>query len=116
MGRHWITYAFRNRSAVTCTLSGVPVVQLLDAHGGVLPTGLPGGGPGTTGPVVRLRPGAAAFFSIGELLAPDYDGQPCPAAATLAVTPPHRRQALTIPATIAPCGGRLWMTPVRPTA
>jgi hypothetical protein len=114
MGHHWITYAFRNRSAVACTLSGVPAVQLLDAHGGVLPI-VRHDGPGSTGPVVLLRPGGSAFFSIGQLIAPDYDGQPCPAATTLAVTPPHQRDALTTTTGLAPCGGRLSLSAIRPT-
>ena len=124
MGHRYLTYAFGNRSAVACTMSGFPVVHLLDAHGGVLPTVLRH----TyfdTGPVRRvlLRPGASALFTLAEGVFPEVgDRQPCPAATTLAATPPQQRQALSIPATIggtealAPCGGRLWVAPVRPTA
>jgi Protein of unknown function (DUF4232) len=124
MGHRYLTYAFGNRSAVACTMSGFPVVHLLDAHGGVLPTVLRHTYV-DTGPVRRvlLRPGASAFFTLAEVVFPEVgDRQPCPVATTLAVTPPQQRQALTIPATIggtealAPCGGRLWVAPVRPTA
>ena len=114
MGRQWTTYVFRNRSALACTLSGFPAVRLLDAHGRVIAS-LPGRDTGTS-PVVLPRPGGSAYFSIGQLLNPDYPGQPCPAAATLVVTPPHQRQALTIPTTLAPCGGRLWGASLRASA
>jgi hypothetical protein len=105
MGRQWTTYAFQNRSAQACTVSGFPMVRLLDAPGRVIAT-VPGHDAATS-PVVRLRPGGLAYFGIGQLLNPAYPGQPCPAAATLVVTPPHQDQTLTIPTTLAPCGGRL---------
>ncbi|MBD0300076.1 MAG: DUF4232 domain-containing protein [Nitrososphaera sp.] len=73
------------------------------AHGRVIAS-LPGRDTGTS-PVVLLRPGGSAYFSIGQLLNPDYPGQPCPAASTLVVTPPHQGQALTIPTTLAPAAG-----------
>jgi Protein of unknown function (DUF4232) len=105
MGRHWTAYVFQNHSALACTMSGFPAVRLLDARGRVM-AALPGND--ATGPVVRLRPGGSAYFGIGQLLNPDYPGQPCPPAATLVVTPPHQAQALTVATTLAPCGGRLW--------
>jgi hypothetical protein len=110
MGRQWTTYAFRNRSALACAMSGFPAVRLLDARGRVIAT-IPGRDAGS--PAVLLRPGGSAYFGIGQLLNPDYPGQPCPAATTLVVTPPHQRQALTIPTTLAPCGGRLWSADIR---
>ena len=105
MGRQWTTYVFRNHSALACTLSGFPAVRLLDAGGRVIAT-LPGND--ATNPVVRLGPGGSASFGIGQLLNPDYPGQPCPPATTLLVTPPHQAKALTVATTLAPCGGRLW--------
>jgi uncharacterized protein DUF4232 len=114
MGRQWTTYAFRNRSALACTLSGFPAVRLLDAHGRVIAT-MPGRDTGTS-PVVLLRSGGSAYFSIGQLLNPESPGQPCPAATTLVVTPPHQGQALSIPTTLAPCGGRLWGAGLRASA
>jgi Protein of unknown function (DUF4232) len=114
MGRQWTTYGFRNRSTLACTMAGFPAVRLLDARGRVIAT-LPGHDAATS-PVVRLRPGGSAYFSVGQLSGPEYPGQPCPAAATLVVTPPHQGQALSIPATLAPCGGRLWGAVIRATA
>ena len=113
MGRQWTTYVFRNHSALGCTMSGFPAVRLLDARGRVI-ANLPGNG--ATGPVVRLRPGGSASFGIGQLLNPEYPGQPCPPAATLVVTPPHQAQALTVATTLAPCGGRLWGAAIRAAA
>jgi Protein of unknown function (DUF4232) len=114
MGRQWTTYGFRNRSTSACTMAGFPAVRLLDARGRVIAT-LPGHDAATS-PVVRLRPGGSAYFSVGQLLHPEYPGQSCPAAATLVVTPPHQGHALTIAATLAPCGGRLWAADLRATA
>ena len=113
MGRRWTTYVFRNHSSLGCTMSGFPAVRLLDAHGRVIAT-LPSND--ATGPVVRLRPGGSASFGIGQLLNPDYPGQPCPPATTLVVTPPHQAQALSIPTTLAPCGGRLWGAAIQAAA
>lgn len=113
MGRQWTTYAFRNRSTQACAMSGFPTVRLLDTRGRVIAS-LPGHDAATS-PEVRLRPGGSAYFSIGQLPSPEYPGQPCPAATTLVVTPPHQGQALTIPTTLAPCGGRLWGAVIRPT-
>jgi hypothetical protein len=117
MGHRYVTYGLRNRSAVACSMSGFPGVQLLDAHGGDLPTVLRHSNLGT-GPAGRvlLRPGGWGFFVVEEGVIPyDTDVQPCPAAATIAVTPPHQRQALTVPTELAPCGGRLSVSPVGPT-
>jgi len=125
-GRRYLTYAFRNHSAVPCTLSGAPGVQLLDAHGGLLPiVQQPRAGSSGSVGTMLLRPGGSAFFTLQEVTNPEWGEEtlPCPAATTLVVTLPHQRQVLTIPATIigsgteaiAPCGGGLWVSPVRPT-
>jgi len=116
MGQRFITYGLRNRSAVACTLFGFPGVHLLDAHGGVLPT-VVGHGYFDTGPATRvlLRPGGWAFFTLQEGVNPyDTDPQPCP-TVTLAITPPNQHQALTVPEAIAPCGGRVSVSPIRST-
>jgi hypothetical protein len=113
MGHVYSTYGFRNRSTVACTMTGHPGVQLLDAHGVVVPIVLSlDAEPAAT---VLLRPGGWAFFIIGEGVLPEYnDPQPCPVASTLVVTPPNQQQALTIQPGLAPCGGRLSITAVRP--
>jgi Protein of unknown function (DUF4232) len=57
-GTIWVTLQLRNVSGRTCTVSSVPDVRLLGAQGQpVTPPSLPAG-PG--GPLVKLRPGAAA--------------------------------------------------------
>jgi Protein of unknown function (DUF4232) len=112
-GRQWTTYVFQNRSALDCTLSGFPTVRLLDPSRREIAS-LPSHD-AATNPVVRLRPGGSAYFSVGQPSGPEYPGQPCPAAATLIVTPPHQGQALRIPTTLAPCGGRLWGAVIRAT-
>jgi hypothetical protein len=113
-GHRYVTYGLRNRSGAACTMFGYPGVQLLDADGRALRTVLRHGELGT-GPARRvlLRPGGWGFFVVEEGVIPyDTDPQPCPAAASIAVTPPQQRQALTAPTALAPCGGRLTVSPV----
>jgi Protein of unknown function (DUF4232) len=114
MGHQYITFAFQNRSSVACTMFGFPGVQLLDAHGSPLPTKV-GHAYFDTGPARRvlLQPSGYGFFTLAEALIPSgSDPQPCP-TATLAVTPPGQRQALTSPQALTPCGGEVAVTPVR---
>ena len=116
MGHQYITFAFQNRSSVACSMFGFPGVQLLDAHGSPLSTRV-GHAYFDTGPARRvlLQPFGYGFFTLAETLIPSAsDPQPCP-RATLAVTPPGQRQALTSPQAITPCGGRVTVTPVRST-
>jgi hypothetical protein len=113
-GHQYITFAFQNRSSVACTMFGFPGVQLLDAHGSPLPTKV-GHAYFDTGPARRvvLQRFGYAFFTLAETLIPSgSDPQPCP-RATLAVTPPGQRQALTSPQALTPCGGAVVVSPVR---
>jgi hypothetical protein len=116
MGSRFITYGFRNRSAVTCTMFGFPGVRLLDAHRGAIPTAV-GHGYFDTGParLVRLRPGGWAFFTLQEHVVPrDTGPDPCQRVG-LAVTPPNQRQALIIRDAIQPCENGVAISPVRAT-
>jgi len=116
MGHQYISFAFQNRSSEACTMFGFPGVQLLDAHSSPLPTKV-GHAYFDTGPARRvlLQRFGYAFFTLAEALIPyGSDPQPCP-RATLAVTPPGQRQALTSPQALTPCGGSVVVTPVRST-
>ena len=89
-----IVYRLRltNQSDAPCFVSGLPVVQLLDAQGGKLPTNVSPAHPGTATAVrVDLAPGDAA--AADARFSPDIPGgseptdAPCePKASTLRVT------------------------------
>jgi hypothetical protein len=93
-GAGQISYRLRltNQSDAPCFVSGLPVVQLLDAQGGKLPTNVSPAHPGTATAVrVDLAPGDAA--AADARFSPDIPGgseptdAPCePKAATLRVT------------------------------
>jgi Domain of unknown function (DUF4232) len=106
MGRQWTTYAFQNRSAQACTMSSFPMVRLLNAPGRVIAT-VPGHDAAPAPWYACGRAGRPISASASSSILP-IRASPCPAAATLVVTPPHQGQTLTIPTTLAPCGGRLW--------
>lgn len=82
------TVRLRNVSKTTCSMTGWPKVQLLDAHGKVLPSheqqitsDMFGSSPK---PTVTVKPGAGASFAI-DTTAPATS---CPFSRSIAVTPP----------------------------
>ncbi len=93
-GAGQISYRLRltNQSDAPCFVTGLPVVQLLDAQGGKLPTNVSPAHPGTATAVrVDLAPGDAA--AADARFSPDIPGgseptdAPCePKSATLRVT------------------------------
>jgi hypothetical protein len=97
-----------NISSVTCTVQGIPTVQMFDAGGiDVTTKDVPGGGilsrPPDPAPIV-LAPGAASPFGIAWSDVP-VGSETCPAAAMLGVTPPGGITELSVDLMIAPCGG-----------
>ena len=82
------TVRLKNTSKTTCSMTGWPKVQLLDAHGNVLPlheqqitSDMFGTSPK---PTVRVKPGAGASFAI-DTTAPATS---CPFSKSIAITPP----------------------------
>jgi hypothetical protein len=112
------TFGFANQLGVSCTFSGYPGAQLLDAAGDALPTNVVrGGGPFITSPpptpVVVPAHGAAQFRIHWEQVPVGNETQ-CPVSTSLAVTPPDEYVSLTVPIAIRACGGgRLDMGPVQ---
>jgi hypothetical protein len=121
-----IVYALHltNTSRATCTVTGIPVVTLLDRHGRALPTHERPAHPGAlTAVLVRLAPGRAAVatarFSpdvpgVGE----PVSGRRCePVAYTLRVRPAGGgtlRAPIRPPTSVCERGGMSWSVLTRP--
>ena len=108
-----LTFAFTNVSSTTCTLFGYPGMQMLAAGGGSLPTTVIRA-PSVVVPAVAERtvilgPNAIASFYAGYS---DVSAGSCPQAARLEVTPPNAYDHLVIATSIAPCRGRINVSPV----
>lgn len=104
-----IVYALRvqNRSGRSCSLTGLPLVQLLDRAGKPLPTHVRSARPSALTPVlVTLRPGQAA--SATARFSPDVPGPGEPRLATGQCEPTSYRLR------VAALGGGATTAPVRP--
>src|SRR5690606_33200535 len=114
----------RNVGDQPCSLTGYPTVTLEDARGRALTavravqaTGsyfTPGQPPA---PVV-LAPEARAAFELAWSVIPheDQGEQACPTARRIRVTPPADSAAATLDLELAPCGGRVQVSPMRELA
>lgn len=100
---------FTNTSGATCTLSGYPGMQMLDAQGNALPTTVHRGAASSVPPVpertVTLVPGAMASFVAGWADATGYSGDTCPTSTRVEITAPNDYTSITIAWAIAPYGG-----------
>jgi len=118
------TFKLRNTSTRTCALYGYPDALMLDAQHKPLPTEVIRGAgffPDTRlAPTrVRMAPGIEARFGLSFSDNNEYRGlRRCVTASWLEVTPPNARMPLQVALSggdqphFAPCGGRLFATPV----
>ncbi|TMC12619.1 MAG: DUF4232 domain-containing protein [Chloroflexi bacterium] len=110
-------FVLTNRSGATCSLSGFPGVQLVDASGRTVPTRVLRTGAYTFAQVpprhVDLAPGGRASFSAGWSNGTGYPGVTCPAGTSVQVTPPDDSARLTVAAGIEACpDGTIHVSPV----
>jgi len=120
-GNRLATIGVQNIGAQPCGLTGYPAVALLDAiqqpittvrseqeTGSYLRAG-------SAPALVRLAPQARAFFDIAWNVVPDETGgqTTCPAATGIRVTPPADTRAVDLAQQLAPCGGRVKISPFR---
>jgi hypothetical protein len=107
MNQYARTMVFTNVSQVTCTMSGYPILQLLDSAGRAVPAPVTDGSgylladPGAT--LVSLPPGGTASFAFGG---PGYNAPanaPCTAVKSVSVTPPGAQTPLTLATDAAAC-------------
>lgn len=102
---------FTNTSSATCTLTGFPGMQMLDAQGKPLPTRVHRGSASSVPPVpertVTLAPGGTASFVAGWADATGYAGDTCPTSAQVEITAPNDYSSKTIAWQITPYGGNV---------
>jgi hypothetical protein len=94
-GQRYVVYAFKNKSAFTCTLSGFPSFALLNRHkhrmSGQTITH-------TSDPVtvVRLRPGRRAYFGIHYSSCSTGGTPPCKFSSYVRIKAPHDKRAFIL--------------------
>jgi hypothetical protein len=126
LGHVGVLFTVHNISAAGCNLLGYPGLRLLAAGGKPLPTTVHDAAAGTylfpaVAPHrVALRPGGYAAFELeyGDNPTGSQANEPqataCPAASRARVTLPGASAGKVIAASMAPCGGDVWVSPVIP--
>ena len=101
--------AFQNISTTSCTLSGYPTLQMLDALGHTMPTHVIDGSSYTVvsrpESVVVLLPGKQAMFDIGYSNGTGYGTAVCPTSAQVDISPPGSNQSISVRWSLQPYGG-----------
>jgi len=109
-------FILTNTSAQSCSLYGYPGMLLLNALGDPMTTHVIRGTsvvvPAVPKTTVILPPGAQGSFLFGFSDVPT-GSQTCPTSASVEVTPPNLTDHATIAFAMAPCGGRITVSPVR---
>ncbi|MGH3302657.1 MAG: DUF4232 domain-containing protein, partial [Streptosporangiaceae bacterium] len=128
LGHIGVLFTLRNASSESCRLHGYPGLQLLGSGGQALPTTVL---PAVTGAYlfpavvphwVALQPGAVGSFDLqyGDNPVGAAANEPyataCPAATQVEVTLPNAADHAVVPASMAPCGGQVLVSPVVPGA
>lgn len=115
LGHVSINLLFKNTGSTACTLTGYPVVALLDSKGNQVvlavasPSGYMGGLPSgeTTPSTVTLTPGATVSAKVEGTDNPVNGATSCPSYSAILVTPPNNNQAINLPlaAAFPDCSG-----------
>jgi len=110
-------FGITNAGAAACSLSGYPVVSLLDAQGRALTAVRTDQNPAVATPVT-VQPNTKAYFDIAWNVVPnEANGERvCPAVARVSLRIGSDPAALAIPLAFTPCGGRIRVNPFRGTA
>jgi hypothetical protein len=126
LGHVGVLFTVHNVSAAGCRLLGYPGLRLLAGNGNALPTTVHDAATGTylfpaVAPHrVALRPGGYAAFELeyGDNPVGSQANEPystaCPTASQADVTLPGASAGTAIPASMAPCGGDVWVSPMIP--
>jgi hypothetical protein len=126
LGHVGVLFTVHNISATACRLAGYPSLQLLASNGNALPTTVHDAVYGTylfpaVAPRrVALRPGGYAAFELefGDNPVGSQSTEPystaCPTASQVEVTLPGASAGPVLPASMAPCGGDVWVSPIIP--
>jgi hypothetical protein len=111
LGTIYGAWVFTNVSATPCSLDGYPTMQLYGRTGRPFTTTMKDDL--TPGPqAVTLASGASATFRSSYSDVPS--GSKCPISTVAQITAPNVTASLFIPAMLAPCGGIVHVSAVRP--
>ena len=126
LGHVGVLFTLRNTSHANCRLNGYPALLLIGSNGQPLPTTVVRAStgaylfPAVMPHWVALAPGAVASFDleygdnpVGAQANVPY-AQACPSAASARVTLPNAATHSVVPVSMAPCGGRVLVSPVVP--
>tara|TARA_R110002124_G_C8903348_1_gene509995 strand:+ start:149 stop:1084 length:936 start_codon:yes stop_codon:yes gene_type:complete len=122
MGNRVAVVAVRNLATAACSLSGYPVISLVDDRNRALDTVRAETGPGsyfrsgqTPTPVI-LPPGGRAWFDLAWNVVPhEAEGETvCPTAARIRMTAPGDTSPVWLAHALTPCGGQIRVSPFRP--
>jgi hypothetical protein len=123
LGHIGVLLRLRNVSSTGCVLAGYPGIQLVSPTGAILQTVVnhPAEGdylfPGIPAHAVALAPGGYAAFDLGYEDNPSGSGPydlECPAARWVRIVLPHTGQFGTAEFPLAPCEGRVAVSPIFP--
>jgi len=126
LGHVGVLFTLRNTSSASCRLDGYPGMQLLGSNGQPLPTTVVRAGtgaylfPAVAPHRVAMPPGATASFDLqyGDSPVGAQANEPyaraCPQATSAEVTLPNVSDHSVVPVSMAPCGGRVLVSPVVP--
>ncbi|MGA8427392.1 MAG: DUF4232 domain-containing protein [Candidatus Dormiibacterota bacterium] len=113
------TIVLTNDSTTACSLDGFPTLQLMNGNTDVITTEAEGNAPAgaqinDTPTLVNIAPDTAASFVVQWLDVPT-GSQQCNAAYELGITlPGGGGKVIVAMGQIMPCGGDLYVSPVRP--
>ena len=126
LGHVGVLFTLRNMSSASCRLYGYPGLLLLGGNGQALPTTIVRAVSGAylfprvPPHWVALPPGASGSFDLqyGDNPVGAQANEPyataCPTATQMEVTLPNASDHTVVPASMAPCGGQLVVSPVVP--
>jgi len=122
MGHRLTTIRVENRGPAPCQLDGAPQVSLLRADGQALSQiKAEARTEGYFGQVraavpILLQPSDKAYFDLGWSVVPHetMGEKACPEATGLRLAPPGDSGGKSLPLAIAPCGGKIEVSPYRP--
>lgn len=122
MGNRVAVVAVRNLATAACSLSGYPVISLVDDRNRALDTVRAETGPGSyfrSGQMptpVTLPPGGRAWFDLAWNVVPhEAEGETvCPTAARIRMTASGDTSPVWLAHALTPCGGRIRVSPFRP--
>ncbi|CAN5116624.1 hypothetical protein BH10PSE2_BH10PSE2_22950 [soil metagenome] len=123
MGHRLTTLGVQNTGPQACRVTGYPTVILLDGRGRTLTTIRTDQHPGSylrsgAAPTpVNLAPQAKGYFDLAWTVVPNEgNGETvCPSAVTMRFTAPGDSNFSTFAQAFTPCGGRIEVSPIRPT-